>query len=563
MRAYKNINRYHLWVIAALVIAAALRFCLVQGGYISFNSDEAVVGLMARHILQGERPVFFYGQAYMGSLDALLVAIGFYLFGEQVWVIRLVQSLIFLGVMITTYRLGTKVFGSQKTAALAVALLAVPSVNVILYTTASLGGYGEALLIGNLVLLKGLRIADRLTEKKESFLNADWLVLGFLIGLGFWAFGLTLVYSIPTAIFLIYSIRKARQGSQGTPEISSGSDEYESRISWKLIVTWLLNFSGGLIIGLLPVWNFALENGLHRLILELKGDAIRGIEGLPWLLQSLQHLINLVIFGSSVVFGLRPPWDIIWLGLPLLPFILIFWLFVIGYILRSLVTGNERRKKVGLLLGVIFALLCGFIFTPFGADPSGRYFLPLAVPLSLFAADFIVELERKFGVKVYGLAALLVVFNFWGITQSAFRIPPGITTQFYEPARIDHRYDQELIDFLLEKGEKRGYSNYWVSYPIAFLSQEELIFIPRLPYHPDLRFTLRDDRYSPYTELVENAERIAYITTKNELLNRKIRDGLLDLEVTWTEHQIGDFQIFYNLSKMVRPGELQLAEGEQ
>jgi len=563
MRAYKNINRYHLWVIAALVIAAALRFCLVQGGYISFNSDEAVVGLMARHILQGERPVFFYGQAYMGSLDALLVAIGFYLFGEQVWVIRLVQSLIFLGVMITTYRLGTKVFGSQKTAALAVALLAVPSVNVILYTTASLGGYGEALLIGNLVLLKGLRIADRLTEKKESFLNADWLVLGFLIGLGFWAFGLTLVYSIPTAIFLIYSIRKARQGSQGTPEISSGSDEYESRISWKLIVTWLLSFSGGLIIGLLPVWNFALENGLHRLILELKGDAIRGIEGLPWLLQSLQHLINLVIFGSSVVFGLRPPWDIIWLGLPLLPFILIFWLFVIGYILRSLVTGNERRKKVGLLLGVIFALLCGFIFTPFGADPSGRYFLPLAVPLSLFAADFIVELERKFGVKVYGLAALLVVFNFWGITQSAFRIPPGITTQFYEPARIDHRYDQELIDFLLEKGEKRGYSNYWVSYPIAFLSQEELIFIPRLPYHPDLRFTLRDDRYSPYTELVENAERIAYITTKNELLNRKIRDGLLDLEVTWTEHQIGDFQIFYNLSKMVRPGELQLAEGEQ
>jgi len=439
MRAYKNINRYHLWVIAALVIAAALRFCLVQGGYISFNSDEAVVGLMARHILQGERPVFFYGQAYMGSLDALLVAIGFYLFGEQVWVIRLVQSLIFLGVMITTYRLGTKVFGSQKTAALAVALLAVPSVNVILYSTASLGGYGEALLIGNLVLLKGLRIADRLTEKKESFLNADWLVLGFLIGLGFWAFGLTLVYSIPTVIFLIYSIRKARQGSQGTPETSSGSDEYESRISCKLIVTWLLYFIGGLIIGLLPVWNFALENGLHRLILELKGDAIRGIEGLPWLLQSLQHLINLVIFGSSVVFGLRPPWDIIWLGLPLLPFILIFWLFVIGYILRSLVTGNERRKKVGLLLGVIFALLCGFIFTPFGADPSGRYFLPLAVPLSLFAADFIVELERKFGVKVYGLAALLVVFNFWGITQSAFRIPPGITTQFYEPARIDHR----------------------------------------------------------------------------------------------------------------------------
>jgi len=563
MRAYKNINRYQIWVIAALVMAAALRFCLVNWGYISFNSDEAVVGLMARHILQGERPVFFYGQAYMGSLDALLVAIGFYLFGEQVWVIRLVQSLIFLGVMITTYSLGIKVFGSQKTAALAVAFLAVPSVNVILYTTASLGGYGEALLIGNLVLLEGLRIADKLSEQKDRFLTADWLVLGFLIGLGFWAFGLTLVYSIPTVIFLIYSIQKARQGFQVTPETSSVSDEYESRISWKLVITWLLSFCGGLIIGLLPVWNYALENGLHRLILELKGDAIRGIEGLPWLLQSLQHLLNLIIFGSTVVFGLRPPWDITWLGLPLLPFILIFWLFVIGDILRNLVTGNKKRKKVGLLLGVIFTLLCGFIFTPFGADPSGRYFLPLTVPLSLFAADFIVSLERKFGVKVYGMAAVLVIFNFWGIMQSALRNPPGITTQFYEPARIDHRYDQELIDFLREKGEKRGYSNYWVSYPIAFQSQEELIFIPRLPYHPDLRYTKRDDRYAPYTDLVGNAEKISYITTKNELLNQKIRESLLELEVTWNEHQIGDFLIFYNLSKMVRPSELQLAEGEQ
>jgi hypothetical protein len=35
-----------------------------------FNSDEAIVGLMARHMLQGERPLFFYGQAYLGSLDA-------------------------------------------------------------------------------------------------------------------------------------------------------------------------------------------------------------------------------------------------------------------------------------------------------------------------------------------------------------------------------------------------------------------------------------------------------------------------------------------------------------
>ncbi|OGO32035.1 MAG: hypothetical protein A2Z16_16925 [Chloroflexi bacterium RBG_16_54_18] len=562
MGAYKNINRNLLGVIAALILAAAMRFCLVYGGYISFNSDEAIVGLMARHILQGERPVFFYGQAYMGSLDALLVAIGFYLFGEQVWVIRLVQSLLFLGVMITTYSLGVKVFASQKTAALAVGLLAVPSVNVILYTTASLGGYGEALLIGNLVLLVGLRIADKIKGNNDIYLHADWLGLGFLIGLGFWAFGLTLVYSIPTGIFLVYSIRKASQKPHDSLEISSHNQDSDTEITGKTLVTWLLSFSGGLVIGLLPVWNFALENGLQRLILELQGEAIRGIEGLPWLLQSLQHLIYLVIFGGTVIFGLRPPWDFTWLGLPLIPFILVFWTFVIGHIIRYFAIREERQRKAGILLGVILAVVSGFVFSPFGADPSGRYFVPLAIPLTLFAADYIVKLENKFGLKVYGLAALLLVYNFWGLTQSALRYPPGITTQFYEFARIDHRYDQELIDFLLEEGEARGYSNYWVSYPIAFLSQEELIYIPRLPYHPDLRYTLRDDRYSPFTEQVENAERAAYITTKNPLLDRNIREGLLILNVSWQEHQIGDYQIFYNLSKMVRPEELRLLEGE-
>ena len=36
------------------------------------DSDEAVVGLMARHILHGQITTFFWGQAYGGSQEALL-----------------------------------------------------------------------------------------------------------------------------------------------------------------------------------------------------------------------------------------------------------------------------------------------------------------------------------------------------------------------------------------------------------------------------------------------------------------------------------------------------------
>ncbi len=52
--------------------------------------------------MEGERPVFFYGQVYMGSLDAYLVAVGFAVFGVHVWVIRMIQVILSSLVVLTT-----------------------------------------------------------------------------------------------------------------------------------------------------------------------------------------------------------------------------------------------------------------------------------------------------------------------------------------------------------------------------------------------------------------------------------------------------------------------------
>ena len=192
-----------LWIILALAAAAVLKIILLAGNVIPFNSDEAVVALMARHILRGERPVFFYGQAYMGSLDAWLVAAGFWIFGQHVWVIRLVQILLYLLVILTTALLGRIIFGSWKVGILAAWLVAIPTVNVTLYTTASLGGYGEALLIGNLLLLIGWQISQGRDSAKGEFQSFLWFLWGFLAGLGIWAFGFTLIYSIPVGIYMV------------------------------------------------------------------------------------------------------------------------------------------------------------------------------------------------------------------------------------------------------------------------------------------------------------------------------------------------------------------------
>src|SRR5690606_7006654 len=133
--------------------------------------------------------------------------------------------------------------------------------------------------------------------------------------------------------------------------------------------------------------------------------------------------------------------------------------------------------------------------------------------------------------------------------QTAFTLPPGITTQFDVLAQIDHRHMPALMQFLREHGETRGYSNYWVAFPLAFASGEELIFAPRLPYHIDQRYSPRDNRYPPYLEAVEASERAAYITTHNPVLDERLRAALAAAEVTYEETLIGDYRIFYALSR--------------
>jgi hypothetical protein len=156
-----------------------------------------------------------------------------------------------------------------------------------------------------------------------------------------------------------------------------------------------------------------------------------------------------------------------------------------------------------------------------------------------------------------GLGAVLAL-NLWGNLGTALRNPPGITTQFDAATQIDHRYDGELIAFLRGHGETRGYTNYWVAYPLAFLSEESLLFIPRLPYHQDFSYTPRDDRYPVYTGTVMESSRVAYITTRHPALDQRLRAAFNAAEVSFEETVIGDYRVFHGLSSPIRPEEIGL-----
>jgi len=491
------------------------------------------VALMAKHILQGEHPLFFYGQAYMGSLDALLVAGGFALFGAQVWVVRAVQALLFGATLTLWHRFCEEGFGSRAIANTAVLLLAIPPVFLTLYTTSTLGGYGEALFFGSLSLLLALQIA----RGKPTL--GRWVGLGLSTGIGFWSFPLSLILTGPAWL-------TAAAAALRLP-VKPGAGNRRWR---RFIVLGAATLAGTLpwIIGWIQMGAAALE--------EIGGSAIAGT--LPGGAASVLsiRLMDFFLFGLSTLLGLRPSWELRWLVPVMLPIALVLGLTVIAFAAGRLRLRDAARPARWMLAGSAVSLFMVYLLTPFGNDPSGRYFLPLGLVMAAFAAEFTITAASRFGRAAYVLPILLAAYQAAGTVECALRNPPGITTQFDPVAQVDQRDLPEVIAFLRLHGETRGYTNYWVSFPLAFLSREEFIFTARLPYHEDLRYTERDDRYPPYRNLVENAKRIAYITTKNPALDAALESGFSRLGVDYQIEQIGDFRIYYGLSRAVRPEEL-------
>lgn len=72
-------------------------FIFLYYGYSHFDSDQAIVGLMARHIAEGRSfPIFYYGQQYLLAVESWLAAPFFWVLGSSILTLKL--PLLFLNV---------------------------------------------------------------------------------------------------------------------------------------------------------------------------------------------------------------------------------------------------------------------------------------------------------------------------------------------------------------------------------------------------------------------------------------------------------------------------------
>jgi 4-amino-4-deoxy-L-arabinose transferase-like glycosyltransferase len=529
-------SRY--WWFPIILIAAVWRVVVLASGAVSFHSDEAIVGLMARHINLGQpSPTFFYGQAYMGSLDPLLVAGAFRIFGESVLSIRVVQSLLYLLVVATTMILAYRISGSRFTAIIAGLFIALPPTLFTLYTTISLGGYAETLVIGNVLLIVAYDV-------RHGQINSwrHWALLGALVGLGWWTNNLIVVYVLPVGLYLLADWRQFR-------------------------VRQVLIALAAFFVLSAPWWFYNLAHDWQSIRFLLGGFSATAGKSVG----IGDRLAGLLLLGLPAITGVRFSWSMTaWAGLFAIPVIFIYIVLLIF---------ARRRKNTRLLWLMLISVIAVFVISGFGVDATGRYLLPLYVPLTILTALQLttprrassisirqpdtpsLNLGRWTGAKVNRLAFItlvtLLTMNILGTLIATRTNPPGITPQFDAATDFTNDYDQQVIAFLRNHNGQFGYATYWATYRLAFLSGEAITLSPKLPYKASLIFT-PSDRYPAYTAAVEAAEHPVFVTANLPNLDAEIDTRLTKAAITFDRQSIGPYTVFYNLSRRVNVQELGL-----
>src|SRR5437763_3117271 len=187
-------TRINWGICAALMLIAALfRAYLMNTVFAHVDSDQAVLGLMAYHIQAGERPVFYYGQSYMGSLEAYLAAPLFSLFGANDWTLRLPTLAFSVGFVGALYWLGVTLY-SRRIAVLAGLFVALGPAILMNWSTVAGAGYIEIMVCGVLLFLLAVRYPDLRAMPVTAALAS-----GFLAGLGVWMQPMIGEYLIPLA----------------------------------------------------------------------------------------------------------------------------------------------------------------------------------------------------------------------------------------------------------------------------------------------------------------------------------------------------------------------------
>lgn len=149
----RRLDRYDICAGVIIALGTLLRLVFILLSWPASYNDEGTLGLMALHIAyKGAHPLLYYGQDYLGSLEAYLGAGFFHLFGASTPVLRLGLLLLFALFLVSMYLLASLLY-AKSLALITLIFLSLGSPEVLLRQLMAAGGTPELMFFTTLLLL--------------------------------------------------------------------------------------------------------------------------------------------------------------------------------------------------------------------------------------------------------------------------------------------------------------------------------------------------------------------------------------------------------------------------
>lgn len=441
-----------LAIAAALVVLRTLVYLLFE--QISFDSDQAIIGLMAKHLTEGRAfPLFFYGQPYMLAVEAWTASPFFLILGPTVEALRL--SLVAWNVAFAALLIvGLQRSGLERWTAVVPALfflVAPPSVS------------------RHLIEAQGGIIEPFVYVALLWFLRDRPLWFGVLLAIGFLNREFTL-YAVPVLLLLQAArgrLDRARLRGWMLAAVAFFA-VWESVEALKAFADLrgpgtrghlLGGFAGSQMTNLLGRFNWQPEALLERLA-GVGGDIA------AWVVGARQFDSGLPVPERSWLLALAGLWSV--LVLARLAYLIVrhqpagstdtSWVRRVGLQI-------ERAEFALYTLGVGIVAAAVFVAgKPFLVGYSRYAILALLIPIGASAAVLLLEPKRLVralvSAAVVGWASLSIVDHAQVLVTFATNPPPNSA--------------QQVVDELIARDVDLAEAGYWQAYRLTFLAHERV-----------------------------------------------------------------------------------------
>ncbi len=415
------------WPTCALVISGIFfRLLSVTGALGSIDPDEAVTGLIARHLAHGSFSAFYWGQAYGGTPDSVLLAPFVSIAPGNPGAIRATALLAAPTIAILIWRILLRAV-SPPTAAFAAAIsFSFPPFAVYFSTKAELF-YNPIVVLGLAILLLSLRIKEHPADWR------NWIGWGLAAGLGWWVGPAIVIYIVAGVLWLLWQAR--------------------SRALLRTLPLAIVGF----VVGALP-W-----------LIENVGRGYPSLKNPPLVGSYAEHTRIFLEGGVPTVFGLRLIPSQSWV---VAAYVGAF--VAVGLSLLFVVASVELLRRANPMILVIVPGVLFIIFVPLSFTVSNGRYLYYIAPLIVAA---MATLFRKIRSQAVVAVACILLGVVWFNQEGAFR--SGASHTLASLTRGANADDRDVIRHLEAIGATRLYSDYWVGgYKYVYLSDQRVIVTP-------------------------------------------------------------------------------------